>query len=388
MKILKHWLLLILSLSLATAASAQTEEHHTATRLGNPATVFAPTIYTVADMRARFADPALQPDFIKILLQWDWSGDPADMFAAAATNDVVEWNIPVGATMPFMSSREHGKPVCLRNVIWAGLDPIHAYAFTFHSMGRIWRCVTPKPCSNFFVEDLGPEPKLSIALDCDVPDKVILDREVKVCLTVRNTGEAATPDGTVTLPIPDTATFIDATDDGAVTNNSIVWQVPSLATSNDTQQVCVRLKTSVTTNLVFDGVATAGRLAPAHSYCSTAVIGIPAILLEKADNPDPVAIGDTTTYTVKVTNQGTADDSNVQVVVTIAPELEPASSAEGKIDGQVVTLPVIPKLAPKDAVSYEIVAKGVKAGDGHTKFTLSSDMLSSPISAEESTTVY
>ena len=89
-------------------------------------------------MRARFADSVLQPDFIKILLQWDWSGDPADLFAAAATNDVVEWNIPVGATMPFMSSREDGKPVCLRNVTWAGMDPIHAYAFTFHSMGRIW----------------------------------------------------------------------------------------------------------------------------------------------------------------------------------------------------------------------------------------------------------
>ena len=42
---------------------------------------------------------------------------------------------------------------------------------------------------------------------------------------------------------------------------------------------------------------------------------------------------------------------------------------------KIVTLPVIPKLSPKDAVSYEIIAKGVKAGDGHTKFTLSSDML-------------
>src|SRR5580692_230358 len=109
MNIRKHsrWLWLVLLLGLATAARAQTGEHHTATRLGNPATAFAPTIYTAGQMRARFANPALQPDFIDILRQWGWPGDPADMFAAAATNEVVEWNIPVGDTMPFMSSREH-----------------------------------------------------------------------------------------------------------------------------------------------------------------------------------------------------------------------------------------------------------------------------------------
>ena len=72
----------------------------------------------------------------------------------------------------------------------------------------------------------------------------------------------------------------------------------------------------------------------------------------------------------------------------LAAELAPVSSVEGKIDGQTVTLPLIPKLAPKEVVTYKIVAKGVSAGDGHTLFTLSSDVLKSPINAEESTTVY
>jgi len=78
----------------------------------------------------------------------------------------------------------------------------------------------------------------------------------------------------------------------------------------------------------------------------------------------------------------------VQVIVAIAPELAPLTSSEGTIVGNTVTLPVVPKLAPKAAVTYTIVAKGMIAGDGHTKFTLSSDMLKTPISAEESTTVY
>ena len=114
-----------------------------------------------------------------------------------------------------------------------------------------------------------------------------------------------------------------------------------------------------------------------------------AILLEKADDPDPVGIGETTTYTVKITNQGSADDNNVKMVVTIAPELTPVSATgNGAISGQTVTFPAVPKLAPKEAVTYKIVAKGAKAGDGRTRFELNSDMLTSPVIAEESTHVY
>ena len=63
-------------------------------------------------------------------------------------------------------------------------------------------------------------------------------------------------------------------------------------------------------------------------------------------------------------------------------------TSEGTIDGQTVTLPTVPALAPKAAVTYKIVCKGVTAGDAHTVFKLSSDVLSSPITAEESTHVY
>jgi uncharacterized repeat protein (TIGR01451 family) len=101
-------------------------------------------------------------------------------------------------------------------------------------------------------------------------------------------------------------------------------------------------------------------IGAARSICAARIA---AILLEKADDPDPVAIGCTTTYTVKVTNQGSADDSNVAVIVTIANELEPVSTSDATIAGQTVTLPVVPRLAAKQAVTYKIVAKGVKAGE-------------------------
>ena len=375
-----------LALTFLVSINAQAE-HHRATRLGNPATRFAPTMYSPEDLRARFQNENLRPDFAEVLRQWGWQGDLTDFYAAGLTNEVFQWQIPVGETMPFMSTREEGKPICLRNVTWAGTEPISAYAFNFSSKGERYRCVIPKPCSNFFVEDLGPEPQAGLGIDCSVPDKIVVGRKLRVCLTVHNTGNQVEPKTVITLALPAGAVPTATTDNGFLTNNSVQWEIADLP-ANSTKQVCAVLKPVQAGTLVFNSTATGTTVPAAHSDCATVVTGIPAILLEKADDPDPVQIGSNTTYTVKVTNQGTADDSNVQVVVEVAPELVPLTSSEGSISGNTVTLPVVAKLAAKQAVTYTIVAKGMIAGDGHTKFTLSSDILKSPIDAEESTTVY
>jgi uncharacterized repeat protein (TIGR01451 family) len=377
---------LMIALLLAFTAAARAESHR-ATTLGHPSTRFAAPLRTPEDLRARFRDYQLRPDFAEILHQWGWPGNLDDFFSAGLTNEITEWQVPVGATMPFMSSRDDGKPVCLRNVKWAGQEPIFAYAFVFDSEGERYRCVVPKPCSNFFIEDLGPSPRSGLAIDCSVPEKIISGRKMEVCLTVRNTGNIVEPKAVVTLQVPANSVVTATTDGGIVTNNSVQWEISGLP-PDSTKEVCTMLKTISPGTLAFNSSVSSQNVLPVQSSCETAVVGVPAILLEKADNPDPVSIGDTTTYTVRVTNQGTADDSNVQVVVIIAPELAPVSASEGTIDGQTVTLPVVPTLATKQAVTYKIVAKGVSAGDGHTKFTLSSDILSSPIFAEESTTVY
>ena len=158
--------------------------------------------------------------------------------------------------------------------------------------------------------------------------------------------------------------------------------------ASEPQNVCATFTSATGGTFDFAGTAKGACAAAVSTSCSTKVVGLAAILLEKADDPDPVAIGDTTTYTVKVTNQGSAVDHNIQIIVSVASELTPVSSSEGTIEGNTVTLPVVASLAPKQMVTYKIVAKGVKAGDGHTSFKLTSDVLKSAISAEESTHVY
>jgi len=377
---------LTLALAVLSGGVARAEQHR-ATHLGNLATRFAPPLVTPDDLRSLFGNEKLKPDIAEILNQWGWQGNLDDLFAAAATNEITGIEIPTGTTLPFMSSREGGKPVCLRNVLWAGKEPISAFAFTFTSNDRRYRCVTPKPCANFFIADLGPVPKPGLALDCSVPEKVPVGRPVHVCLTIHNTGNAAEPKTVISLSVPPGAAVTNTTEGGVVTRDRITWEIPNFA-PDASRQVCATLISQQIGWLSLNSTATGAISKTIQSGCETKIFGIPAMLLEKADNPDPVSVGSNTVYTVKVTNQGTADDSNVQVIVTIAPELVPVSSSEGTIDGQTVTLPVVPRLAAKQAVTYTIVAKGVSAGDGHTKFTLTSDLLKLPVMAEESTTVY
>ncbi|MFO1488971.1 MAG: OmcB family cysteine-rich outer membrane protein [Verrucomicrobiota bacterium] len=227
-----------------------------------------------------------------------------------------------------------------------------------------------------------------LALNCKAREQQYMGRNFDVCYTVSNTGDAPSAGSQVVVTVPAGLTFKSATAGGHVVGSTVVWDLGTL-NANAPQDLCATFASAASGDFAFNAVAKGNCAAQVSSSCSTRIVGIAAILLEKADDPDPVAIGESTTYTVKVTNQGSANDGNVLMVVDIAPELTPVSATDGgKIEGNRVTFPKVSVLAPKAAVSYKIVAKGAKVGDGRTKFTLTSDILKSPVLAEESTTVY
>jgi uncharacterized repeat protein (TIGR01451 family) len=230
------------------------------------------------------------------------------------------------------------------------------------------------------------QPVLTIA--CKAPEERYMGRPFDVCFTVSNSGDAPAAGAMVQVPVPAGLTFRTATAGGRVVDGRVVWDMSSLA-ANAQQEVCATFVAAGGGTFQFNGVAKGTCAKEVSTACQTRVIGVAGILLEKADDPDPVGVGESTTYAVKITNQGTANDNNVRMVVTIAPELTPVSATGGgTISGQTVTFPAVPTLAPKQAVDYKIIARGAKAGDGRTRFELNSDMLKSPVIAEESTHVY
>ncbi len=193
--------LALLTLSTVQMASAQTELHR-ATRLGNPATRFAPPLKTPEDLRRTLLSDALREDVQRVARMSGYIGAMEDFREAAGTAPIKELSIPPGTLLPAMSTRRKGKADLLTNILWAGNMPIDAYEFSFISGERRYRVVTPKACSNFWVEEQLPKPKAELALNCEAPAESTGDALVEVCCTLKNVGELPEPQATLALPYP------------------------------------------------------------------------------------------------------------------------------------------------------------------------------------------
>jgi uncharacterized repeat protein (TIGR01451 family) len=226
-----------------------------------------------------------------------------------------------------------------------------------------------------------------IKLAKDGPKEQFLTRAANYKIVVSNTGETPLTGVTVTDTAPEGTTIASAP--GAnVTGNKAVWNVGNMRAGEE-KSLAISLTGTVPGNHCNKAmVATTEGLTGSAEAC-TVWTGVGALLLEVLDNPDPIQIGENTTYKVRITNQGTADDTNIKVVVDFTAELDPVSASNGgTVSGKTVTFPPFARLGPKQAFEYTISAKGVKAGDARPKFVRTSDGIPAPTSAEESTRVY
>ena len=145
------------ALALGVLAVSAEAQQHKATRLGNPATRFAKPMKKADDLRVLLRADKMKADVASILNEVAWKGNLEDLDRTAASAEISDVQIPTGTRLPFMASRKNKKPHALMDVLWAGTKPIDAFAFEFSSNCVRYRLVTPKICSNFWIEDLGKD---------------------------------------------------------------------------------------------------------------------------------------------------------------------------------------------------------------------------------------
>lgn len=119
--------------------------------------------------------------------------------------------------------------------------------------------------------------------------------------------------------------------------------------------------------------------------------GLPATHMCVVDTKDPICIGEETTYKVTVTNRGSADDTNVTLMLKFSDNLKPLSLSgptKGTITGNSVVFEALPQLRCNESVEFCVTLKGVVSGDGRGEVILSSDSLVPPVSGVENTRVY
>lgn len=207
-------------------------------------------------------------------------------------------------------------------------------------------------------------------------------------ITVTNPGDKSLTQVILCDQAPSSTSIVEAR--GATINgNQAVWKFDELK-PGEKQTVVLTLTTCTPGYFVNRVSADNCQRCYATAEAGTRWRGTPALNACFSDVEDPICIGQNTIYILRVTNQGSEEDSNVRVVVRFPKEIVPvAASGEtaGTISGQTVTFTPMEILGPRQTIEYRVDARARDRGDARIKAEISSDTIRTPIVQEESTIV-
>jgi uncharacterized repeat protein (TIGR01451 family) len=221
------------------------------------------------------------------------------------------------------------------------------------------------------------------------PELRYVGRTAEYEITVTNTGDAPAAQTVLVDPLPAGTEFLSASDGGRLADGRVTWNLGTLQ-PQASKKVTLKLK-PVRKGVVRNTATATAVCAEASDETSTQIKGIPAILLEVIDVEDPIEVGANITYVITVTNQGSADGTNIVIECTLPPEEDHVSAtgpARATVQGKTVKFAPLPTLAPQAKATYRVVAKGVSPADVRFKVKLTSDQISRPVEETESTHVY
>ena len=217
-------------------------------------------------------------------------------------------------------------------------------------------------------------------------------KPVEYVISVSNPGDLILRDVVVEDTLSPGVTVIEAP--GAqISCNKVVWTVKELNPGESLQyKVLVRAQTpgQFTNNVVVKSCSDCGTCtscAEATTYWK----GVAATHMCVVDTCDPVCVGENTVYRICVTNRGSAEDTNVSLILKFSKELQPVSFSgptKGTITGNTVVFDALPRLGSKETVEFSVTLKAVSAGDARGEAILSSDTLTVPVSDTENTHIY
>ncbi len=217
------------------------------------------------------------------------------------------------------------------------------------------------------------------------PPEQFIGKNADYSITVINVGDTPLASVSVTDTVPPLTRIVDAPG-ATVTGTQAQWVLSQLA-PGERRSLGLTLTTATPGTHANSVVAAAGGLT-ANAQAATMWRGLGAMLVEVVDSPDPILIGGTTTYTIRVTNQGSADLTNVNIAGTFPREVSPVTAQDGTVSGSSVRFQTIPRIGVGQSATLTVTARGAAEGDGRVKFSFTEDSLGAPVIEEESTRVF
>lgn len=231
------------------------------------------------------------------------------------------------------------------------------------------------------------KPELEVSIDG--PEEEYLGRPLQYHIRVENTSDAPALDTVVTIESDENL------DNMSVSRQKIKregnqFMIGDLE-AGESKEFAVTLDAQEPGEVTNTVIAKAYCTEEKSEKVTTNVAGIPAIRVEVIDLSDPVKVGETTTYEIRVKNQGSAEDLNIAISGKLPKEMEFVSGdGDTKITGkeQQVQFDKVDSLPPGEVVSWNVKAKANKAAKTRFRLELTSDANPKPIIEMEPTTLF
>lgn len=233
--------------------------------------------------------------------------------------------------------------------------------------------------------------QVQLGLAAKSPKTRFLHRPNEYAFTVTNKGAAEASEARLTAALPKGVSFVHASDSGQydATKHEVVWAVGNVK-PGETREITM---TGVATEL---GDQECKALLSANGIqheaaAKTMVQGVAAMQMEVVETVDPLEVGGTTIYSIKLVNQGSAVQTGIELSCVCPPELQPLDTrapTKHRIEGQKVTFEKVASLEPRDELVFKVKCKALKPGDARFRVEAVSDQQKKPLVKEEATRAF
>lgn len=241
--------------------------------------------------------------------------------------------------------------------------------------------------------------EVQLSLSAHGPARGYVGQEATWQVVVRNTGDFALNNIVVKATLPAEVAFAKATDGGKASGKQVVWNLGSAPPRQERTIAVTGICNNVAARAVMTATVTAAPVAdrgkpvsadrPAEATLE--IVGVPALQLSVKDSADPVAVGERTTYLIRVKNTGSQAARKVEIVADLADAMRPTRGtgpgAAAKIAGQRVTFPAVDSLAPGAEASFVVEATALIAGEAQCRVEVRSASQKEALQAVEPTRI-
>ncbi len=231
----------------------------------------------------------------------------------------------------------------------------------------------------------------SVSVTKTGPSRIFLGSTREYTLTVTNTGTATLNDVVITDEIPNGLSHSSSTPPGVVANGTVTWEIGALSP-----------EAAVTVRMVLRGILAGawmntGQVASSEGAAAAAtldinVLGVPGVTVTVTDDPDPVQVGQQTTYIISMQNQSSESAvTGFQLNFTIPDEMSFVSASGDSaytVTSQVVQFVEVDTVAPLDTLEYRVVVRADRTGSALGSVSYVFNEFSLAVTAEEPTIVF